>query len=209
MRIISSLTVIFALFQARIVLTEKPGPPITYRETTANKQYVFIMIAPDSLETELKRWNDETKNEIRAIRTMYAKSGLYKNDGSKEPLWTVDWYRRNVVAASDGIHMVTFGYSSSTNAGKTQAISKEELQQEAVSLFANGKLLKRYAIADLVDRPDQLPRSVSHFQWLEKSNMLDGQHQFEVVTCDNNRILFDLKTGNIAKKEPIKTGKLQ
>ena len=39
----------------------------------------------------------------------YTQSGLYRNDGSRDPLWTFDWYAYNVDVAADGVHLVRHG----------------------------------------------------------------------------------------------------
>ena len=39
----------------------------------------------------------------------YEKSGLYQNNGSTTPLWTVDWYAYRVHIVSVGVHMVRPG----------------------------------------------------------------------------------------------------
>src|SRR6516162_11460738 len=74
---------------------DKPATPATRTEIIANGKFLFVMLCPLALETE----------QGKAIRAKYPESGLYKNDGSKEPFWTVDWYREKVTVASDGVHM--------------------------------------------------------------------------------------------------------
>jgi hypothetical protein len=198
-----TLLAALALLPAGAALAGKPGPPMTYTKESADKRFVFVMIAPDSLETELTRWNEQTKARIKDIRTRYATSGLYKNDGSKEPLWTVDWYRAGVAVPADGVHLVRFGRSPFFR-GKAKPLTKEALKVEGLAFFARGKLLREYSIAELVDRPEQLPRGASIFKWVKTRELLDGAQQFRIVTYDGNRVLFDLKTGKILKKEQVK-----
>src|SRR5688500_3455468 len=85
---------------------DKKGPPQTRKEVTADGKFVFVMLAPQTLEDELKsHGTEDAKNAVTAIRNVYKKSGLYKNDGSAEPLWTVDWYAP-VTVLSDGEHLI-------------------------------------------------------------------------------------------------------
>jgi hypothetical protein len=209
MRTISLLALLVLFFSNPSSYADKPGPPTTYQETSGNGSYLFVMISPEPLETEVKHWNQEASSRIRAIRTAYGKSGLYKNDGSKEPLWTIDGYlKRPVAVAGDGIHLVAFRdpvLKPGQAVGSSRPFSKEELQQEAFSLFAKGKLLRRYTVDELVDVPDKMPRSVSHFKWKLDAKFLDVQQQFEIHTHDGNRIVLELKTGNILTKEPVKS----
>src|SRR2546428_329551 len=122
-------------------LADSPAPPRSYKKVAAGGKYVFVMIAPGTVEEDVWRWNEETAAGIRKIRRVYPRSGLYRNDGSTEPLWTVDWYAHGVEVASDGVHLIRHGpWASSTD-------------QEAISFFANGKLLRTYLIRELVDNP--------------------------------------------------------
>src|SRR5262245_52042389 len=88
---------------------DKKGPPQSHKEVTAGGKYVFVMLAPQPVEDEIKSYGTEdAKNTVIAMRNVYKKSGLYKNDGSAEPLWTVDWYGAATVL-SDGVHLIRWG----------------------------------------------------------------------------------------------------
>jgi hypothetical protein len=166
-------------------LADSPAPPMSYKEISPNGKFVFEMIAPLPLDDEVRPWNDETRAGIRAIRSLYSTSGLYRNDGSIDPLWTVDWYAHGVEVASDGVHLVRHGpWASSTD-------------HEALSFFASGELLRTYRIRQLVDFPIVLPHSVSHFRWSEEMQLHDSKLQYSVATKDGNRFNFDMRTGEI------------
>jgi hypothetical protein len=203
MRVLRFLAILAILVPVSAAFADKPGPPMTYTKTSPNKQFLFVMVSPDSLEEEVKRYNEDAAKKVRAIRTTYPKSGLYKNDGSKEPLWTVDWFRGSVIVPSDGVHLVSVEYTPPSKVRRNDPLPKESLQQPALSFFAKGKLLRSYEVADLVDRPEQLSRSVSHFRWMKEHNILDQKQQLEVITYDGNNVLFDLKTGDIVKKTRV------
>ncbi len=203
MRGIALLAILVALSSKTVARADKPAPPTTYKITSADDRFVFVMISPDSLETEMSRWNEQFKDQIKAIRTVYTKSGLYRNDNSKQPQWTVDWYRHTVAVPSDGIHLVRFGGWPYFRDARKKAPDKKALQREALSFLANGKLLREYSIGELVDRPEQLPRTVSHFKWLKSWTLQDPEQRFEAITYDGNRLVFDLKTGKLLKKERL------
>ena len=104
-------------------------PPCSYKKASPNGQYLLVMIAPMPLELDVKPWDEEVAAKIREIRGAYTRSGLYRNDGSTEPLWTIDWYAHNVEIESDGVHLIRMGpWASSTDT-------------EAFSFFANGELM--------------------------------------------------------------------
>jgi hypothetical protein len=171
------------------VLADSEAPPFSYKKVSPGGAFVFVMIAPLALDVEFRQgWNEKTTAGIRDIRRVYSKSGLYRNDGSPEPLWTVDWYAYGVEIASDGISLIRHGpWASST-------------EQEALNFFANGKLLRTYLISELVDVPTLLPGSVSHFRWSKEMRLGDSTMEYTVVTMDGNRFVFDARTGGVVSE---------
>jgi hypothetical protein len=183
---------------------DSPARPGTYKKVSEDEKFVFVMIPPVPLEAELKRYNEEHQKVVKAIRDVYTKTGLYKNDGSKEPLWTVDWYAFDVMIASDGVHLVRYGDWPTLEQHlkeKNRSITKNDLKQRAVSIYAKGKLIREYSIGQFVENPNQLPMSVSHFQWLKKLRIIDEKNQLEIVTHDQRKIVIDLTTAKVVEKK--------
>jgi hypothetical protein len=181
------------------VLADSPAPPRSYKQVAPGGKYVFVMIAPRTVEDDVRPWNEETAAGIREIRGVYTRSGLYRNDGSTEPLWTVDWYAHGVEVASDGIHLVRHGPWAVLPRDR-KAPWGSALDQEALSFFANGQVLQTYRIGELVSLPDLLPRSVSHFTWLAEGRLDDGRMEYTLATKDGNRFVFDIRTGAIVSE---------
>jgi hypothetical protein len=172
------------------VFADSVAPPFSYKKECPGGKFVFVMIAPMSVEKDAGHWIEKIGAEIRGIRRIYARSGLYRNDESTEPLWTIDWYAAGVELASDGVHLIRHGpWASSTD-------------QEALSFFANGELLRTYQIKELVDDPLLLDHTVSHFFWQSGGWMNDSRLQYTLITKDGNQFVFDLRTGEIISKSP-------
>jgi hypothetical protein len=173
---------------ASMAHADSPAPPFSYTKPSSDGRFLFVMIPRGTLDDEMRHWNEETKAKIRAIRQTYTQSGLYRNDGSSTPLWTVDWYAYDVDVASDGIHLVRDGpWASRTD-------------QEAFSFFADGKLVRTYAIAELIDLKFLLSHSVSHFQWSEGGRLDDAALRYAVSTKDGNSFVFDVTNGSIVQE---------
>lgn len=167
---------------------DSPTPPFSFTKPSPDGRFLFVMIPRSTLDNEMPHWNEETKAKIRAIRQTYTQSGLYRNDGTSTPLWTVDWYAYDVDVASDGIHLVRHGPWASC------------VDQEAFSFLANGKLVRTYAVSELIDLKFLLPHSVSHFQWSHGSRLDDAALRYAVSTKDGNSFVFDITDGSIVQE---------
>jgi hypothetical protein len=128
---------------------------VPYKLETADRRHVFVMAR------SCFRGSDVREEAIDG----YTMSGLYRNDGTRTPLWTVDWCG-GVWLPSDGIHLVRSGGWASFYEG------------EAFSFFSRGELLHTYEVRDLVDFPRLLPHSVSHFRWLRSIEAEGGAHVY-------------------------------
>jgi hypothetical protein len=178
-------------------LADSPARPRSYKEVAPGGKYVFVMIAPGTVEDEVRRWNEETAGGIREIRRVYTRSGMYRNDGSAEPLWTVDWYARGVHLTPDGVHLIRPGPWAWLRDDKTP-----DLDCEAVSFFAHGRLHRTYRVGELVDDPGRFERSVSHYRWRQEGQV-SGEFEFTITTLDGNRFLFDVRTGEIVSASRV------
>ena len=119
----------------------------------------------------------------RALLADYSESGLYKNDGSKELLWTADWsdYLQHLTFAADGIHVV--GVQGSWWWGCWHELDDNSLKQETVWFYANGKVIRAYSLGDLLVRVEQV-RASPDGSWLKDSMVDEEKLQLEMVTHD-------------------------
>src|SRR5687767_1053443 len=85
------ITLPFAAF------SDEESSPSEYTKVTSNKKYIFVMLRP------LER-RGET-----GLYKKYPKSGLYLNNRSTKPLWTVDWYAFDVKVSADGQYLIRYG----------------------------------------------------------------------------------------------------
>lgn len=168
--------------------------PSSYSTVSANGKYVFVMLAPVQSEKDGIALRLEDQKAAQGLRAKYHVSGLYTNDGSTTPLWTVDWYAYSVLVASDGVHLVREGPWA------------ENSFTEAFSFVENGREIRSYRVTDLLDTTLTLPHTVSHFQW-EKSMRLDDSSQTLLVTTLNkDRYTFDMTTGSLTSAHrPMRT----
>lgn len=155
-----------------------------YSVVTSNNEFVFVMFIPDEeIEFRIEALNDtsnlpanirdkypspnyksildflqrEGLGTDKKLRTKYPCSGLYRNDGSDTPIWTVNWYALRVFVHPDGEHLIRNGRWPRFN----------DYNELAVAFYRNGNELEKYTVQDLVANPELLPRSVSHYEWRE------------------------------------------
>jgi hypothetical protein len=178
---------------------EKPKPvyPATYSTPSPNGQYLFVMLAPPSADPAL---DPDNTDHAKMLRQKYPSSGLYRNDGSTEPLWTADWYAYYVHPADDGIHLVREDSAARTLAPfiskpLPQEIVREQLDGPALTFLANGQELRTYTVRELVADPDSLPHSVAHVLWMADATITRDGTRFVLTTQDAHQIVFDLATG--------------
>jgi hypothetical protein len=127
-------------------------------------------------------------DEANKLLLKYPVSGLYRNDGSPQLLWPLQYmsWRQGITLSSDGHHLVVWGEWASDN--KTYS-------DRALSFYADGQLLTTYTVRDLVAYPEDLPHSVSHYQWLLESALDDTRGLLNIETCNHEKYAFSLNTG--------------
>jgi hypothetical protein len=194
------LAVLFlSLSQSLLAQHSHSGWIHSYTAETAGKKYVFVM-----------RRNDGGDDYL--VGDKYKWSGMYRNDGSTAPLWTVDWKQR-VFLPDDGKHVVRFGsrrYSAT-------------YREEAFTFVSEGKSIKSYQVRDLIAFPYLLPHSSAgygllysplapdlpndgvlmkvdehNYYPLNSGAIIDNEKQtLAFETCHGDKYLFDFTTGEM------------
>lgn len=168
-------------------------PPRPY-EVTAGDGYVFVMLLPAPLRQGDPGWSEGAERVQRA----YRQSGMYRK-GQPAPLWPVDWYSPDVAVAPDGVHLVRLNLRPPLpNPDRPPAPA--DLQAEALSFFAGGKLLRSYTVAELVESRYMLGTAKADFTWRREGKLDGAGLRYELTTLDDNVFTFDLRTGEIVSE---------
>lgn len=172
-RLLAALALVLLWTQS--AYADSPIPPHTWERAVGS--YRFVMLDP----------YDRTPQAAEGMR--YPAAGLYRADGPPEPLWTVDWYAHEgeVFLSADGEYLARMG-------PWPQIDNFDEL---AVAFYRNGALTKSYRVRDLVEKPDSLPRSVSHYGWHGDVAYDPTQMRLTVATVTGLTYLFDVRTGSV------------
>ena len=129
------------------------------------------------------------------------------NDESDEILWrTEGWYSFEVFLSFDGRCLVAMG---PWNGG-----SRPSNDHLALAFYRDGKLLREYSTADLVEDGSKVTTSASHYTWLARDAWVppsdpDPNHEprfvrpviFELTTVDGIVYRFDATSGAIVEKK--------
>jgi hypothetical protein len=111
--------------------------PSSWKQVSDDGRYVLVMVSPLPVDEDAR---DPFDHEIRSIRATYAQSGLYHNDGTNTPLWTIRYWiwTQEVFIAPDGERLV---------------IASDDWfhsYDHVVSFFSNGRELASYSTTDLL-----------------------------------------------------------
>lgn len=175
--------------------------PFPYQAVTADKKHVFVIVKSDCKLC----WGSDK----------YKVSGMYLNDGSTDPLWTVDW-QNYIFLPNGGKHVVRKGRWARYSA---------TYREEVFSFIEEGNVLKTYSAGDLIAFPFLLPHSSSHYNVMNSTlrsdfpndgaaarlktdngegyALNDGvridneNNTIQIETFHGDKYLFDLHTGNI------------
>ena len=172
------------IFTPLIINADVRALPHSYVQASADDKYLFVMIAPIDIELDGKYESEENKQEAQRIRKTYPSSGMYLNDGSTQPLWTVDWHSVRAFVSSDGEHVVrTGGYQT-------------EFSGEALTFFKRNETLRSYTIGDLIDfRPvPMLPGSID---WEQEMSLDDESQTFMLSTTIKDVYAFKYTSGEM------------
>jgi hypothetical protein len=160
--------------------------PFSVKFVSPDKKYVFVMLGPSKKDEESSRdWIRELGKELRS---KYTKSGMYRNDGSNEPLWTVDWYSKEIYLFDDP-RFVAAVFDP----------PPPKYEGEAISFYDGGRLMRSYSTKDLISdfsvAAIVAPRF--EFRWYCGAQVKPADLFLAIFTDDSWVVDFDASTGNM------------
>jgi hypothetical protein len=170
---------------------------LTYTTETPDEQFRLVMLSPwpvledavSPVEAASGRIPYSQIERTKELRAKYPRSGLYRNDGSSTPLWTVDWYSDSIALSSDGIHLCSL-------AGDVQ-----DLSSEALVFYENGEEIRRHTVGDLVRSMKDLSWSFGSYSWKKGFAFNADNNTLAVTLLNKDRFSFDIRSGDIIRVE--------
>ncbi len=101
------------------------------------------------------------------------------------------WYSSSVLVSASGQYIALLG--------PWPVMGSPANETPALAFYKNGTPTKNYMVSELIVKPKELPRSVSHYSWGGKLQWTgDWWNDTIQVTTEENRVIkFNIKTGEI------------
>ena len=179
---------------------DREAPPQDFKVFSENKEYVFVNLIPSP---ELLGIKIPIIGIFSPIRMQYSQTGLYRNDGSKKPLWTLEsgfGWNAEMFVSSDGKRLVVMGSWPRVWDDKDMEKDGVALRQPAIAFIAEGRVVKSYVIGDLAQNAKSFPITVSHFEWCKTSRYVEAEKRLYLETHDKQKLVFSTETGEIVER---------
>lgn len=181
---------------------------------SADGRYLFVMLSPDEpwrieryvawVREGWARAGEEMEDRADAerhlmarvreemrLRRKYPASGLYRNDGSTRPLWTVEWYEGgpdSIRVASDGVHLVR------------HPTLANDAYDMGVTFYARGRPLRSYKVSELLLENDKMGYTSAYaYRWWENNELNDDAGTFTIMKLNDSRVVFNFATGEVVE----------
>lgn len=181
--VIALLTLPHAAF-ACSTPTHPPGWNGSYKVVSPDGQYVLVML--DGVYEEPVAGAAPDIVEQNRLLSKYPASGLYRSDGSNNPLWTTGYIslQAEVAISLDGRHMVLWDkYPFYT--------------ETALVVYEDGRLLTGYALDNFVLEPEELPKPGIGTDWVASYSFDEKLRLLYLETTNKERYIISLHTGKI------------
>ena len=187
------------------VNADREVPPFDYAIFTKDKKHVFVMLVPPEETTQLEGASREgpphyhtvifnsddsfekgEEQEPDSLRVQYPCSGLYRNNGSSTPIWTVDWYSHSVYLFPDGEHLIRWGLWNFTEYEN----GEPSFNGLAFAFYKNGLEITQYKVKDVVKDTNAIRFTISHYFWLKNKHIDKSSGLLYVETLDNQEYIY-------------------
>lgn len=175
-------------------LADTPAEPYAWVTTSSRGDHLFKMVPATLVEKDGERVK---------LREAFGVAYRVDDQGDFQEIWrSTGWYAFTGHLSDDGRYFVRFGPWASDQENHTDL---------AIAFYDRGQLLKEYEGKDLIQEPDLLEDSVSHYSWLpsiqtdpngfrNESLFADGNDLFRLTMIDKTTYDFDVGSGRILRR---------
>jgi hypothetical protein len=165
---------------------------------SANGKYLLVLLAPEPEYYNAGPLTDDEireREEVQQIEDHYAQSGLYRNDGSTDLLWPIDYLSvlKDVYVSDDGVHLIVAFLSWECDTCSDRG--------NALEFYAHGQRLSTYNEHNLLIAyfGRCLASCYAGVPWTTctSAKFDDKRREFEIATNRGDEFRFDITTGNV------------
>lgn len=169
-------------------ITKRSGPNgrcgALSRYTLKRQQDGAVLFYSSSIWTP-EEWTSESG-------VTYASPGLYKDDGSNVPEWTVDWYE------DSSRHFIV-------NNGRNLIRLRRTTNESGIALafYDRGVLTKKYKVKDLIRDVDNIKSTdyCADGGWMKNRKVDNNNNTIMIETLNNEKYVFNTISGEILESK--------
>lgn len=177
-----ALLAVLAALSGPVSASQEADCAQDYSRLTQDGMYLFVMLAREEVSPDNPTGCVRPDAELRG---RYDASGLYRTDGPRDPLWTVDWYAPAVTVSGDGRHLVRWG----------PLAPEGDYSALALAFYDMGREVASYPVDRLVSFPFMLPVIEGHYTWVHGFDLNEQTGRLTLATELGEHYVFDMATG--------------
>ncbi len=182
MKTLTFFLTFFALFVlVGNVSADEPAPQYDYS------------VDGDGVRLVMLGWGDEEPYASAELREQYEQSGVYNTE--TDALIYPMQYAYDAVISADGRYLTILEIRSSFGGSVADAT--------VIHFLENGEPFATVTTKELVEKPEELFQTVSHFAWLEDWSFSQTTNLLYVETIPADRYIFDITTGELRAGEVV------
>ncbi len=178
--------------------------PTSYAKPVPGGKFLLVQLGNKAAED--KFGGAVEKRRFAELRAKFPTPGLYTTADPPILVWPLPEaefvHYDHVFPAPDGVHFVrvdgSFWQSEAYTGGRLRPSAEAAAAQvngPAVSFFKNGELTRRYAVRELIEKPDELTATPLHLLWYASGRLQVDTMRFNLFTQESVRHTFDAETG--------------
>jgi hypothetical protein len=165
---------------------------------SANGKYLLVLLAPEKgyyVDGPVTEDELNAREKTQQIEDHYSQSGLYRNDGSTELLWPIEYLSvlKDIFVSDDGVHLIVLFPNWECDTCSDRG--------DALAFYAHGQQLSRYRedilLAGYWGRCLLSCYAGAPWTTCTSAKFDDKKREFEIATNWGDMFRFDITTGKV------------
>lgn len=186
--------------------------PTSYTKPVPGGKFLLVQLGNKAAEDQFS--GPAESRRFADLRAKFPRPGLYTATPTPELVWPLPDAEfapiDHMFPAPDGVHLVridgdfwkTEAYTGG-RVGPPPEARAVQIDGPAVSFFADGKLLKRHTVRELVTAPEELAVTPRHLLWYASGKLNPETLKFTLFTQESTRHTFDARSGELLRTDGV------